>query len=113
LTYNYANSKATVEPLSPEHDPGGYDLCLEHARNLHVPSGWSLERVVTRPERAATPAPQASWIDDLADEVRRIGLGDDQPSLADKTPDPDGVVELARRGHLRVIADLHRADSIV
>lgn len=102
LTYNYARSTATVGPLSPEHDPGGYDLCLEHARHLQVPSGWNLERVQTYPERA--PA-SASWLSSLADDVRRIGWRDDPPRPADDAPDPAGVVELTRRGHLRVIAD--------
>ena len=107
LTYNYAHSTATLGPLRPEHDPGDYDLCLDHARHLQVPSGWTLERVST-PEPAATAAP--AWLNNLADEVRRIGWGDadDEPAaprrreLADEADAPAEV----RRGHLRVLADL-------
>lgn len=99
LTYDYARSTATMAPLSDEHDPGCYDLCLEHARHLQVPSGWWLERVEAP---AARHAASDSWVEDLADEVRRIGLSG---VPAGPSPDPAGVVELARRGHLRVIAD--------
>ena len=109
LTYNYARSTATLGPLRSEHDPGDYDLCLEHARHLQVPSGWSLERV-SEPDPQATQAP--AWLNSLADEVRRIGWGD---APDDDIPTPrrrDLAVELAdeapgaRRGHLRVLADL-------
>jgi len=98
LTYDYAHSAATLSPLSASDEPGGYDLCLEHARNLHVPSGWRLDRVSVPSRQKAG----ADWLDNLADEVRRIGWGDDPP---EPQPDPAGVVELGRRGHLRVIAD--------
>jgi len=104
LSYNYARSTAMLGPLSPEHDPGGYDLCLQHARNLQVPAGWQLERM-TAPPQAPSSAP--SFLTDLADEVRRIGWGDyARPA---PQPDPAGVVELGRRGHLRVIADMTSA----
>jgi len=93
LTYNYSQSTAVVGPLSPEHDPGDYDLCLQHARHLQVPSGWQLQRVAA-PAQPQTDVP--AWLASLADEVRRIGWGDE----------PHGVVEVARRGHLRVIADV-------
>ena len=106
LTYDYAHSTATLAPLNPEHDPGDYDLCLEHARHLQVPAGWNLERA-TGPARAE--AATAAWLDDLADEVRRIGWRDEPPTPPTPPmppqPDPAGVVELARRGHLRIIAD--------
>jgi len=107
LTYNYAHSTATLGPLRPEHDPGDYDLCLEHARHLQVPAGWSLERIA-EPEPNITQAP--SWINSLADEVRRIGWGetDDEPQ-APRRGDlgfDQSDAATARRGHLRVLADL-------
>jgi len=89
-----------IGPLSDDHEPGGYDLCLDHSRNLQVPAGWHLERLGA-PARVDTAA--AGWLVTLADEVRRIGWRDDPPPRSQ--PDPAGVVELARRGHLRVIAD--------
>jgi len=78
---------------------GAYDLCLEHARNLQVPSGWRLDRIGVAVRQKAN----SDWLDNLADEVRRIGWGDEPPEQSH--PDPDGIVELGRRGHLRVIAD--------
>jgi len=97
LVYDYAHSLATLGPLSPEDEPSGYDLCLEHARHLQVPAGWRLERI-SLPETPKEPGPD--WLASLADEVRTIGWRDDPPP-----PDPAGVVELGRRGHLRVITD--------
>jgi len=102
LTYDYGHSAATLGPLSPEHDPGDYDLCLDHSRNLQVPSGWQLHRVAAP---VVTAGAEPAWLANLADEVRRIGWRDD-PGRAASEPDPGGVVELAHRRHLRVIADI-------
>jgi len=108
LTYNYARSTATLGPLRPEHDPGDYDLCLEHARHLQVPAGWNLEHIA-EPAPGATQA--SSWINSLADEVRRIGWGeasdgeDQQPRRRELDVDQADATT-ARRGHLRVLADL-------
>ena len=108
LTYNYAQSMAVLGPLSPEHDPGDYDLCLQHARHLQVPAGWQLQRE-NIPARPQTDAP--TWLAGLADEVRRIGWGDDpRPGAGSKQ---DTVVEVARRGHLRVIADIAAPNPVV
>jgi hypothetical protein len=104
LTYNYARSTATLGPLAPEDDPNGYDLCVSHARRLQVPTGWRLERLSEPPRAAArsAAATDPAWLVNLADEVRRIGWGEDAPPAA--IAEPVGGVELARRGHLRVIA---------
>ena len=102
LTYNYAQSSAVLGPLSPEHNPGDYDLCSTHARHLQVPAGWQLQRL-NAPARSAPDTP--TWLDSLADDVRRIGWGDEGPVANSK---PEGVVEVTRRGHLRVIADITR-----
>jgi len=108
LTYNYARSTATLSPLHPEHDPGDYDLCIEHARHLQVPTGWNLERV-SEPAFEAAPAP--AWLASLADEVRRIGWGeasgdDEAPRRRGLAVDPPDAAVGTRRGHLRVLADL-------
>jgi len=108
LTYNYARSSATLAPLRAEHDPGAYDLCLEHARHLQVPAGWSLERVTQEPDTNPAPA----WLASLADEVRRIGWGEEPegesvaPRRRESSVDAVDVASGARRGHLRVLADL-------
>jgi len=100
LVYDYAQSMVTLSPLSPAHEPSSYDLCFEHARNLQVPTGWRLERVdVPPPAEVANPG----WLTSLADEVRQIGWRDEQPTTRGE------VVELTRRGHLRVITDATEA----
>ena len=86
----------TLSPLSREAQPSSYDLCIEHARTMQVPAGWRLEHVsVPTPAQASNPG----WLASLADEVRRIGWRDEPP------PERTEVVELSRRGHLRVITD--------
>lgn len=43
LGYDYARRRAWLEPLTPQADPSGHDLCDHHADLLAVPLGWSLE----------------------------------------------------------------------
>ena len=43
----------------------------------------------------------------LANAVREVGFSD-SPSSGPQPGNPDSVVELGRRGHLRVIADAQR-----
>ena len=99
LVYDYAHSTATLYPLSPQDEPSSYDLCLEHSRNLQVPTGWSLDRV-TEPSPADSSG--AGWLASLADEVRSIGWRDDPPL---PRPPRGSTVEGRRRGHLHVITD--------
>jgi Protein of unknown function (DUF3499) len=42
LTYVYARQAATLDDLSVERDPHGYDLCGRHAARVRVPNGWQL-----------------------------------------------------------------------
>lgn len=42
LTYVYARQTATLDDLSVERDPHGYDLCARHAARVRVPNGWQL-----------------------------------------------------------------------
>ncbi len=50
LTYHYASGAVWVDPLPPERDPAGYDLCEMHAARVRVPHGW---RLLDRRERSA------------------------------------------------------------
>lgn len=95
LITDYANSRATLGPLSPHPEASEIDLCHRHANDLTVPAGWGLVR---------QPIPDSAWLETLADEIRRIGWRT-STSPSDGTPNPDGVIELRRKGHLRVIAD--------
>jgi hypothetical protein len=50
------------------------------------------------------PKPNADDLLALADAVRDVGLGYDPPTT-EPPPRRTGLVELARRGHLTVLAD--------
>jgi len=85
-------------PLTAEADPSGYDLCLNHARHLHVPSGWHLEHVGVLEPPSST---SAGWLDSLADEVRSIGWREEPATSREAV----GVAEIGRRGYLHIITD--------
>ena len=100
LTYDYASRTAVVGALVPEADPGSYDLCEHHAETLSVPLGWEILRLPRHPE--ATDGHSSDDLFALADAIRAAGMAGDP---LDESPTPGRVVEVARKGHLRVIAD--------
>lgn len=104
LTYVYADSTAVLGPLALQATPGCYDLCATHSNSMSAPVGWEVIRLA-EPETAA-PAPDEDDLLALANAVREIGFAD-SPGPA-QHPDPDSVIELGRRGHLRVITDAAR-----
>ncbi|MCL1840848.1 MAG: DUF3499 family protein [Propionibacteriaceae bacterium] len=110
LVFDYSSASVQVGPLKQQRDPGVPELCLEHAARFTAPHGWSVTRLVAV-EPGATPRRMS--LDQLADEIRMIGLRGEQPlrvsEVFESEPDPDTVVELARRGHLRVLMDAARA----
>jgi hypothetical protein len=91
LTYVYKDSTAVLGPLATYAEPHCYDLCAEHAERLTAPRGWEVLRLA--PDQLdAGPSP-----DDLvalADAVREAG----RPAAL-----PDAMIEVGRRGHLRVL----------
>ncbi|NNG20244.1 DUF3499 domain-containing protein [Naumannella sp. ID2617S] len=101
LTYVYADSTAVLGPLALRAEPGCYDLCERHGSNLSAPRGWEVIRL---PETDDTDAePSTDDLLALAEAVREVGFRLDPPA-----PEPasrSGVVQLARRGHLTVLAD--------
>jgi Protein of unknown function (DUF3499) len=102
LTYAYRDSTAVLGPLANRVEPHCYDLCQTHAQSLSAPRGWEVIRLAVEEERR----PSADDLLALADAVRDVGLSYDSP--AGTTGDPprrNGLVELARRGHLTVLAD--------
>ncbi|HET8561096.1 MAG TPA: DUF3499 domain-containing protein [Marmoricola sp.] len=102
LTYVYADQTAVLGPLATYAEPHAYDLCEMHSERLSAPRGWEVVRL-------AHDSPQGPSTDDLlalADAVREAGAPRllDQPSSAEPAPVlPDGVREVGRRGHLRVL----------
>jgi hypothetical protein len=108
LTFAYADSTAVLGPLSPERSPDGLDLCAVHCERATVPRGWRLVRLpFDEPGAAAAPGHDLAA---LADAVRAAaGLGPAAPPPPDALP--AGVVTLAERRHLRVVADAARQRS--
>ncbi len=94
LTYAYADSTAVLGPLALRTEPGCYDLCREHAAGLSVPRGWEVIRL---PDGEAAAQRSVDDLVALADAIREVGLGPDQPR-------PEPAIS-RRKGHLAVVAD--------
>jgi hypothetical protein len=99
LTYVYADSTAVLGPLATHAEPHCYDLCAEHSERLTAPRGWEVVRLSggSGPSR-----PTGDDLEALANAVREAA----RPPAVEpggksvRTADP---VEVARRGHLRVL----------
>ena len=100
LTYVYADQTAVLGPLATYAEPHAYDLCELHSERLSAPRGWEVLRL-------AHDDPRGPSTDDLlalAEAVREAGA----PRLVDATvatpaAEPEGVREVGRRRHLRVL----------
>lgn len=102
LTFVFADSMAVIGPLAAKSEPGCYDLCVDHANSTTVPVGWQLIKVGD--EDFKEPDPDEDDLLALANAVREIGFSDSVETSEPAAPGGD-VVEIARRGHLRVITD--------
>jgi uncharacterized protein DUF3499 len=99
LTYVYADSTAVLGPLATYAEPHCYDLCAAHSERLTAPRGWEVLRLAPDPD---TLGPSSDDLEALANAVReaaRPGPDTDPAEL------PEGMVEVGRRGHLRVLRD--------
>lgn len=99
LTYVYADSTAVLGPLATYAEPHCYDLCQMHAERLTAPRGWEIVRITPDPDALR---PTGDDLEALANAVREAA----RPRY---TPDaqvemPGAAVEVARRGHLRMLA---------
>jgi hypothetical protein len=99
LTYVYADSTAVLGPLATYAEPHCYDLCAAHSQRLTAPRGWEVLRLAPDPE---TLGPSSDDLEALADAVREAARPDPGGDLAEL---PEGMVEVGRRGHLRVLRD--------
>ncbi|MCA6093678.1 DUF3499 domain-containing protein [Streptomyces sp. SCA3-4] len=107
LTYVYADSTAVLGPLATYAEPHCYDLCAEHSERLTAPRGWDVVRLAvdTGPAR-----PSGDDLEALANAVREAarpqeraagpGAGPGAIASTGRSADP---MEVARRGHLRVL----------
>lgn len=101
LTYVYADSTAVLGPLATYAEPHCYDLCAEHAERLTAPRGWEVMRLAPDAEPSG---PSDDDLLALADAVREAA----RPAAGRLVAEPRaGVVEVGRRGHLRVLRDRH------
>ncbi len=72
-------------------EPHCYDLCSEHAERLTAPRGWEVLRLA--PDQIDS-GPSVDDLEALANAVREAGR---------PTPVAESMVEVGRRGHLRVL----------
>jgi hypothetical protein len=101
LTYAYRESTAVIGPLAGRAEPHGHDLCRRHSAGLSAPRGWELIRLA---EDFTEPEPTDDDLVALADAVREAGWA--YGSADGPRPDSgSSMVEVARRGHLTVLAD--------
>ncbi|KJY43124.1 hypothetical protein VR41_04605 [Streptomyces sp. NRRL B-1568] len=104
LTYVYADSTAVLGPLATYAEPHCYDLCAEHSERLTAPRGWDVVRLAVD---SGPARPSGDDLEALANAVReaarpqeRTAAQGHQPGPAARGADP---MEVARRGHLRVL----------
>jgi hypothetical protein len=98
LTYVYADSTAVLGPLATYAEPHCYDLCSEHSARLTAPRGWEVVRLAVS---ASPPRPTSDDLEALANAVREAARPQERPAVpGGAETDP---VEVARRGHLRIL----------
>jgi hypothetical protein len=101
LTYVYADSTAVLGPLATYAEPHCYDLCQAHSERMTVPRGWEVVRLEPDPDALR---PSSDDLEALADAVREAA----RPRGHESGP---AVVEVGRRGHLRVLRAVDVADD--
>ena len=100
LTYVYADSTAVLGPLATYAEPHCYDLCSMHSERLTAPRGWEIVRIAPDPDSLK---PSSDDLEALANAVREAARPRHLEREAAATASGDAV-EVARRGHLRVLA---------
>ncbi len=100
LTYVYADQTCVVGPLATYAEPHCYDLCSEHGDRLTAPNGWEVIRLAPDP---AASGPSDDDLEALANAVREAARPAGGPVR--RPSGPDAPIEVARRGHLRVLQD--------
>lgn len=122
LTYVYRDSTAVLGPLATYAEPHTYDLCARHAGRLTVPRGWEVVRLGGGNLPPPTRPDDLLAVVEAVREVRRPRRGTADPGLTGAPTEAvtkaltmaqaqaqheleTGVVEVGRRGHLRVLRD--------
>jgi len=100
LTYVYADQTCVLGPLATYAEPHCYDLCADHAERLTAPNGWEVIRLAPDP---AAAGPSSDDLEALANAVREAARP--APPRQPRAAPPGAPVEVARRGHLRMLQD--------
>ncbi|MGW1075833.1 DUF3499 domain-containing protein [Streptomyces sp. NPDC002537] len=107
LTYVYADSTAVLGPLATYAEPHCYDLCAEHSERLTAPRGWDVVRLALD---SGPARPSGDDLEALANAVREAARPQERVAGQGGAPGavgPNGreadPMEVARRGHLRVL----------
>ncbi len=100
LTYVYADSTAVLGPLATYAEPHCYDLCQMHAERLTAPRGWEIVRITPDPDALK---PTGDDLEALANAVREAARPRYTPQSQSTAEPAAGAVEVARRGHLRML----------
>jgi hypothetical protein len=106
LTYVYADSTAVLGPLATYAEPHCYDLCAAHSQRLTAPRGWEVLRLAPDP---AAVGPSSDDLEALANAVREAARP--APGADGDGALPADLVEVGRRGHLRVLRNREHADG--
>lgn len=99
----YADSTAVVGPLATYAEPHCYDLCNMHSERLTAPRGWEIVRITPDPDALK---PTSDDLEALANAVREAARPRYDPGVPLPTEVPAGSVEVARRGHLRMLTSV-------
>jgi hypothetical protein len=99
LTYVYADSTAVLGPLATYAEPHCYDLCQIHSERMTVPRGWEVVRLEPDPDALR---PSSDDLEALANAVREA---------ARPRAEFPQMVEVGRRGHLRVLRSVDIIDD--
>ncbi|MVO85841.1 DUF3499 family protein [Streptomyces sp. p1417] len=101
LTYVYADSTAVLGPLATYAEPHCYDLCAEHSERLTAPRGWEVVRLA---DGSGPARPSGDDLEALANAVREAARPQERAAEAGGSgPRGADPMEVARRGHLRVL----------
>lgn len=100
LTYVYADSTAVLGPLATYAEPHCYDLCLMHSERLTAPIGWEVVRITPDPDALK---PTGDDLEALANAVREAARPRFDPGVPLPSEVPYGSIEVARKGHLRML----------
>ena len=104
LTYVYAEQTAVLGPLATYAEPHSYDLCETHATKLTAPRGWDVVRLELPEGQARPPSDDLAALADAVREHRGRGTVSHAEPARDEHRGAS-VIEITRRGHLRVLRD--------